>query len=107
MPKVPVSDNVVLFSGAPAGPMPSETDFAMAAAAMHAQGRLFEGDSVKNVPIRYGPKDEDVVNFKQSDYMAGTDERQRRLMDPKRKPDLKAPELTPDEAEDVPGRKII
>ena len=41
MPKVPVSDNVVPFSGAPAGPMPSETDFAMAAATMHAQGRLF------------------------------------------------------------------
>ncbi len=43
MPKVPVSDNVVPFaSGAPAGPMPSETDFAMAAATMHAQGRLFD-----------------------------------------------------------------
>ena len=42
MPKVPITDNVVPFSGAPAGPMPSETDFAMAAATMHAQGRLFD-----------------------------------------------------------------
>ena len=41
MPKAPITDNVVPFSGAPAGPMPSETDFAMAAATMHAQGRLF------------------------------------------------------------------
>ena len=45
MPKVPITDNVVPFSGAPAGPMPSETDFAMAAATMHAQGRLFESGS--------------------------------------------------------------
>ena len=104
MPKVPYSDNVVQ---GPGGVAPSPTMLAIAAAMMHQEGRLFEGDSIKDVPIRYGPKDEDVVNFKQSDYMAGRDEQQRRLMDPKRKPDLKEPELTPDQANDVPGRRII
>jgi hypothetical protein len=42
MPKVPVSDNVIPFSPGSAQPMPSQTDFAMAAAMMHSQGKLFE-----------------------------------------------------------------
>ena len=50
MPKVPITDNVVPFSGAPAGPMPSETDFAMAAATMHAQGRLFAQSAQEDIP---------------------------------------------------------
>ena len=48
MPKVPYSDNVLAPGPMGQGPMPSETDFAMAAATMHAQGRLFQvaGDVV-------------------------------------------------------------
>ena len=48
MPKVPYSDNVLAPGPMGQGPMPSETDFAMAAAGMHAQGRLFQtaGDVV-------------------------------------------------------------
>ena len=46
MPTVPVSDNVVPLprQGAPAAPPPSPTMFAMAAALMHAQGRLTPKD---------------------------------------------------------------
>ena len=48
MPKVPITDNVLAPVPMGQGPMPSETDFAMAAATMHAQGRLFQvaGDVV-------------------------------------------------------------
>ena len=48
MPKAPITDNVLAPGPMGQGPMPSETDFAMAAATMHAQGRLFQvaGDVV-------------------------------------------------------------
>ena len=101
--KVPVS-NVVQMPQAP--PKINPTMLAMAGALMHQEGKFNVPDEGPKTTIRFGPKDEDVVNFKRSDELAGYDERQRRLMDPKRKPDIKAPELTPEEAEDIPGRRI-
>ena len=61
----------------------------------------------KKLSLRTGPLNEDVVDFNWSDYTAGLAEIQRRLMDQKRKPDLKEPELSPDEANTIPGRSII
>lgn len=40
MPRIPVTNNVVPIQ--PQVPMPSPTELAMAAAAMHQEGRLFE-----------------------------------------------------------------
>lgn len=51
MPKVPFTDNVVPMQ---AGDGPSPTDFAMAAAMMHQEGRLFEPAAYMNSLSRYG-----------------------------------------------------
>lgn len=105
MPRVPQTDNVVPMQ--PQAELPSPTLLAMAAVMMHQEGHLVIPNETPKFPIRSGPKDEDVVNFERSDVIDGRSENQRRLMSKDRSPDLKAPELTPSEAETVPGRRIL
>ena len=87
---------------------PTPADFLQAAAIMKerreasVQMQIDAPTKKFTVPTEEGGKAE----FEYSDFMGGMDERQRRLMDPEDKRDLKAPELTPEEAETVPGRRI-
>ena len=70
MPKVPYSDNVLAPGPMGQVPMPSETDFAMAAATMHEQGRLFQvaGDVL---PLSIAPNANTGPTNKSADYAVG------------------------------------
>lgn len=81
MPKVPVSDNVVPFAGPAQGPQPSQTDFAMAAALMHQEGKLFAPAAFMNSPALRGKSQNSTAN--QLEFEESKIENKQRYGEPK------------------------